>query len=139
MAGKAGKQGFRRGRTMNILVVDDNEPFASSLQQEFDGYGITTVIASGVEDAMNMIQLLSGEGIELNLILSDIDMPDGDGFDLFDRVQAQVNPAPKFIFMSAWVSAWKKQKAQHRKVEIFPKSQLPTITKIISVRARQIQ
>jgi response regulator RpfG family c-di-GMP phosphodiesterase len=67
---------------LNVLVVDDDAAVRELLADGLESFGYPTVQASGIDEAFEIIQ-----GETLRLVLSDIDMPGGDGIQLLSRVK----------------------------------------------------
>jgi CheY-like chemotaxis protein len=65
-----------------ILVVDDNEFIRASMIKFLEGHNYK---AKGVEGAKQAIESLGSE--QYSLIITDILMPDMDGFELIDHVR----------------------------------------------------
>ena len=80
-----------------ILIVEDNRDLCEALQEilNFDGYAVIT--ASNGADALGKMQTVSPD-----LIVSDITMPQMDGFAFFQAVRARPDwMAIPFIFLTA--------------------------------------
>lgn len=79
-----------------LLVVDDDiallETLTECLQDE--GYGV-----AGAKSGNEALEVISGGYIDL--VLSDVRMPDGDGYYLLDSVRRE-DPAIPFIFMTGF-------------------------------------
>lgn len=98
---------------MRILIVDDNELIAKALKRWFDRYGFQTILANGVNEALDRMQLLTGSDMRVDLIVSDVDMPDGTGFELADRLNDCLGYKPMFMFMTTMPEEWKRSEASH--------------------------
>jgi two-component system, NtrC family, sensor kinase len=72
--------------TLKVLVVDDEPDIVSILKTGFTRDGISVDSAGTMEDALNL-----ASGGDYDVILTDIKMPGGNGFDLFHRLCA-INP-----------------------------------------------
>ena len=69
-----------------VLIVEDAETCASTLEILFSSIpGLTVLTAASVEQAWG---LLEGRSENIRAIVTDLHMPDLDGFDLIDRVRA---------------------------------------------------
>ncbi len=89
------------GRT--ILVVDDVDTNVQVVRASIEPFGHRVIAASTVREAIRMAQ-----GETPDLVLSDVNMPEGDGFDLIRafRADARLKRVP-FIFMTSthWPAA----------------------------------
>lgn len=65
-----------------ILIVDDNEEMKWLLSETLRSHGYRVFIANSGNEALAQLDLLHPD-----LVLSDIEMEDGDGFDLLDGIQ----------------------------------------------------
>jgi two-component system response regulator AtoC len=80
----------------NILVVDDEQTMRDFLTSSLRGrYHVRS--ASSATEALAILR--SGE---IDLVLSDVQMPGRGGLDLLADIQAQVDPAPLVIMMTAF-------------------------------------
>ncbi|MEO0484310.1 MAG: response regulator [Pseudomonadota bacterium] len=69
---------------INILAVDDSRTMRSMIEATLSEAGMTTHLA---EDGVKGLEVL--EGIEPDAIITDINMPNMDGFGFIDGVRAQ--------------------------------------------------
>ena len=104
-------------RTSRVLIIDDDQSVRDT---------ICCILRSGI---IEVIEAESGEkGIDLArranpaLILSDICMPNMDGFTVFDYLQQDPQTVNiPFIFMTAWVDAAKISNQLKRGVRVIRK------------------
>lgn len=80
---------------MRILVIEDDLALSAGLCFELDNSGYITVAAYNCRKAEQLI----GEDL-FDLVLLDVNLPDGDGFDLC-RMIKQVRPELPVIFLTA--------------------------------------
>lgn len=80
---------------MRILVVEDDLALSAGLCFELDNSGYITVAAYNCRKAQ---QLISED--RFDLVLLDVNLPDGDGFDLCRAIK-QVRPELSVIFLTA--------------------------------------
>ncbi|MDE6620364.1 MAG: response regulator transcription factor [Lachnospiraceae bacterium] len=80
---------------MRILVVEDDLALSAGLCFELDNSGYITVAAYNCRKAQ---QLISED--RFDLVLLDVNLPDGDGFDLCRAIK-QVRPELPVIFLTA--------------------------------------
>ena len=82
-----------------ILVVEDNDSFLFNLQLLLEQNGYDVVTAKNGKSALNLLQNTIKKP---NLIVSDIVMPEMDGYKLFQKVSGNFNwNMIPFIFLSA--------------------------------------
>lgn len=116
---------------MRILVVDDDILILRALVRRFERSGFQTVTASGVEEAMSALQLMVGTNTAPDLIVSDVEMQDGTGFELADRVNRLMIVAPIFVFMTASMLPWKQDEAVRLSADLIDKRDLTYLAKAI--------
>ncbi|MBQ9673912.1 MAG: response regulator transcription factor [Ruminococcus sp.] len=78
---------------MNILLVEDNKAISKGLVYTLSSNGYNTTVCDTYETA------LSKSGEEFDLIIIDITLPDGNGFELFKDIR-RYNNAP-VVFLTA--------------------------------------
>ena len=80
---------------MNIFIVDDSRLARQELKQQLSQYSKITVIgeAENIEQAIDLTL-----NVKVDLLLLDIDLPDGTGFDLLE----QLTDVPQVIFVTAF-------------------------------------
>src|SRR5262249_37461159 len=76
---------------LKVLVVDDNETNRFILQEITSGCGISPVVPAGVDEAIQALEQARSGGQPSQLVLTDMYMPNRDGFDLIGWLRA--NPA----------------------------------------------
>lgn len=81
---------------IKILIVDDEELILELMAEALTGEGYECFVASSVEAAVQTIRATPG----IVLIITDLKMPGGNGFDLIETVQTQCGQKLKFIIMS---------------------------------------
>jgi len=73
----------RESEKLNVLVVDDDAAVRDLLADGLDSFGYPSVTASGIDEAFEIVK-----NQPLRLVLSDIDMPGGDGMQLLERIKS---------------------------------------------------
>ena len=73
---------------VRVLVTDDNATNRKLLQEMLNAWGMTSVLAASVGEALDCLQRAAEENTPFDLILTDCHMPESDGFDLIAQVQA---------------------------------------------------
>lgn len=89
-----GNQAFKK----KILIVDDNEDARKSVVAMVKIFGYTTIEADSPHRA---IELFTDQKVSIDLILSDIVMPNGGGLAMVNKIR-KLNPDIKVIFMSGY-------------------------------------
>ncbi len=70
-----------------ILVVEDTEPSASMLEVALAGIGGRCVLVASTGD--EALRMLAREGRRLQAVVTDLNMPGMDGFELIRRLRAE--------------------------------------------------
>jgi DNA-binding NtrC family response regulator len=68
---------------INVLVVDDEQDVLKTLESMLNELNFNTIIANNGDKAMEII-----ENNKIDVVLSDIYMPETDGFELLNNVRA---------------------------------------------------
>ena len=87
---------LREGFT--VLVVEDDDAMRDVLQEELADSGYRVIVAPGARAAMERVR-----GESLDVVITDLRMPDVDGFDLIRDIRATKN-APPIIMITAFGS-----------------------------------
>lgn len=82
-----------------ILIVDDEVALCDNLAALFELEGFTTYRAYSGNEAF---EIYNNSGIQFDLILTDIKMPDGDGVELVKKVRALNKKIPFIYVMSGF-------------------------------------
>ena len=87
----------------HVLIVDDNETNRIILEEMVTNWGMIPNQVSSVSDACNAIEEAHQKGNDFGIILSDVNMPDADGFELAARVRSldHSNETPIIMLTSA--------------------------------------
>ena len=81
-----------------ILIVDDEEEIGNLLGKRFEKEGFDTFAVTGVLDALKVL-----ENHRIDLLISDIRMPDHDGVDLLKKIsKMNSDDQPVFFFVSGY-------------------------------------
>lgn len=83
---------------MRILIVEDNQPLALSLQEMLEAEGYEVRLASDGQDGYSAYLLF-----EPNLVITDIQMPRENGLELMVRIRTH-DPMVRTIYMSGDLS-----------------------------------
>lgn len=79
-----------------VLVVDGSETFRQLMQVLLSPYAGRVLAARGLHDACAQIT----EHADTSLVLSDVRLPDGDGFAILSRVRELAEPRPRVLLLS---------------------------------------
>jgi CheY-like chemotaxis protein len=91
-----------------ILVVEDLLRTRHLICKKLWSKGYSTVDAASAQEAY---ALLAHEGGQINLVLSDVDMPDTSGFDLLKKIKT--NPILENIPVVFWTSDYPTDKIKY--------------------------
>jgi PAS domain S-box-containing protein len=81
-----------------VLVVEDNEMALEVVGSILERLGYTVLSAANGNDALNLLKPYTGP---VNLLLTDVVMPDMDGKTLFGKI-SQIRPGIRVLFMSGY-------------------------------------
>ena len=96
-----------------ILVVDDNKDLRELAEAILKMQGYQVVLAENGKEALDIF-----ESEHVDLIVSDINMPEMDGFGLLEAVRSRENGAAiPFLFLSAYSQKTKQQQARQLAVD----------------------
>ena len=84
---------------MNILVVEDHQDTRRVLSTLLGRSGHEIITASGVTEAVKLL-----ENVRVNVLLSDLGLPDGDGLELVAKAKT-IQPKISAIALTARASA----------------------------------
>jgi DNA-binding NtrC family response regulator len=82
---------------MSILIVDDDCQVTNSLKSYLEHSGYQVKIAHNIEHGLQEFHAADGE---IDLVLCDFQMPQGNGTELFGAIEGD-SPMTPFIFMTA--------------------------------------
>ena len=103
-----------------VLIVDDEETLtwsmAKSLSKDKDKYEV--LIANNGQEAMNLLKKS-----KVDLVISDIRMPDINGLDLLVRIKMEY-PETKVIIMTAYGSSDVQKEANRQRVALLHRETL---------------
>lgn len=84
-----------------LLIVDDEKSILQSLDAVFSAEGFAVQTASSVSEALKFLGSKKREGVQADLLLLDVKLPDGSGLKLFEEIKKFQKDA-KVIFMTAF-------------------------------------
>jgi PAS domain S-box-containing protein len=82
-----------------ILIVDDNETNRRIITDMLHTWGVESVTASSAPEALTMLRAALDRGEPYRVMITDIHMPEMDGFDLAERVKSGTDFADIAIVM----------------------------------------
>lgn len=82
-----------------LLLVDDDKGFVELLSDLFSEDGFNTLIATSGNMALEVFKIHKDQ---IDLILSDVRMPDGDGIVLLRGVRSISPETPPFLFYTGY-------------------------------------
>jgi two-component system sensor histidine kinase/response regulator len=84
---------------MRVLIVDDNATNRRILEDVVRARGMEPVIAGGAGEALALLREASSSGADIPLVLSDVNMPDVDGFTLAGEIRKDADLSDTVIIM----------------------------------------
>ncbi|NQT16709.1 MAG: response regulator, partial [Planctomycetes bacterium] len=86
-------------RGTRVLVVDDNATNRLILEEILGNWGMSPTVASGGAEALRLLGEARQAGEAFDLVVSDVHMPEMDGFQLADQIKRDPNVASTIIMM----------------------------------------
>jgi CheY-like chemotaxis protein len=86
-------------RKRTILIVDDESDLRDAIAFDFKRKGFEILEAPGGRAAFQLI-----ENNHVDLVITDVNMPDGNGIELLDRIKGARQTLPVFVFVAGAVS-----------------------------------
>ena len=83
-----------------VLVVDDDADGAEAAAKVLESFGCTVSLVVGAGEALERIE----EGADVDLVFSDVVMPDIDGLEFAERLR-ELRPGLPVIFCTGYTSA----------------------------------
>ena len=78
---------------MNILLVEDNLTIIKGLKYSFEKNDYNLICKTNIKDAIKLLT----DNLKLDLIILDITLPDGNGFELFENNIKKLNIPTIFL------------------------------------------
>jgi CheY-like chemotaxis protein len=88
---------LKNPQEVTILVVDDEEHLRESILFDFSRKGFNVLSAENGRKAFDLIALN-----KVDLVISDIRMPGGDGIELLERIRANHPTLPQVIILTGF-------------------------------------
>ena len=84
---------------LRVLVVDDNATNRRILQEILKNWRMQPILVAGAQDALETMRTAHRAGETFDLVLTDANMPDVDGFTLAEKIKADPELASSVIMM----------------------------------------
>lgn len=84
---------------MRVLIVDDNSTNRRILHDVVRVRGMEPIVAGSAAEAIRILQGAAADGANIPLVLSDVNMPDVDGFSLAEQIRSDDGLAGVIIIM----------------------------------------
>ena len=88
----AGQLLDKDGNTLKFLVADDSYVARNQVKRTLDQIGVECVLARTGQEALDILKSMADEGVDINqefsLLISDIEMPEMDGYTLTSEIRA---------------------------------------------------
>lgn len=92
-------------RPMNILLVDDSRTARKQLSDSLDAINVHYQVTDDGQKALNIMRTAANQGHPIDLLVSDIEMPGLDGYELAFAVRDDKNLAGAYIILHTSLSS----------------------------------
>jgi two-component system, sensor histidine kinase and response regulator len=82
-----------------VLVVDDNQTNRQILDVMLNGWGMKPIVCDSAVEAFEVLRQSQLAGEPIQLVLSDVNMPDNDGFELVEWIRSKEEIANTKVIM----------------------------------------
>jgi len=103
-------------KDFTLLIVDDEDDLREIVGFHFQKAGFNVLTASGGNEAFDLVQ-----NNKIDLVLSDIQMPNGSGIEMLEKIKAKFPGVPVVMFVTGYSSASEKKIYEKGAVAIFSK------------------
>lgn len=117
---------------ITVLVVDDDEVLRNALVMRLEAEGFQVLSASGGREAMEVINSQP----QIDFVLSDIQMPGGDGVELLKSIRAKFPSIPVVCMLSGFSQYSKDEIVKAGAIDLVSK---PPDMKLICNYIKQVQ
>ena len=107
---------MKEPKDVTILIADDEADLKNALKFEFTRKGYNVLQAGNGAEALNVIRTN-----KVDIVISDIRMPNGDGIGLLDAVRKADPGLPVLIFMTGFADITTEEAIRRGAHAIFPK------------------
>lgn len=111
---------------LTILVVDDEEAIRDIMSMHFELEGFIVVKASGGRAALEIIK-----NQKIDFVLSDVRMPEGDGFSLLKDIKKLFPELPTVLLITGFAEVTREEVIQQGGIDLFQKP--PDVEIIIKI------
>jgi len=84
-----------KDKTILILIVDDEHQITEILEKKLREFGYKTMTSNNLRDAIEIVKTL-----EIDIVLTDIEMPGGNGLQLLDEIRRYDPVKPLVVLMT---------------------------------------
>jgi two-component system chemotaxis sensor kinase CheA len=102
---------------MTVLVVEDDDVLRNALVMRLEMEGFRLLSASGGREALEILN----QGHSIDFILSDIQMPNGDGVELLKKIRARHPKIPIICLLSGYSTYNKEEIIQAGAIDLVSK------------------
>ena len=103
-------------KVKKILVVDDEELLREIMKEVFEGSGHQVFTADSGQAA---IAVLKNQSVDI--VFSDVRMPNGDGLFLLDEINKMTHEKPKVVLLSGFTDISNEQAVKRGAVKLVQK------------------
>ncbi len=87
---------------MDVLIVDDDEILLETAVDTLESLGLNVEKASGGLEALGMIAHRHESGLEYDIVIVDLKMPEIDGIETIRRIRSEINSSTPILLISAY-------------------------------------
>lgn len=99
-----------------ILIVEDEEMLRGALKDILESKGATVLEAENGKSAFEVLKVN-----QVDLMISDVRMPGGDGLSLVRQIHSELNYQPKMFLCTGFSDVTKEEAKKFGVIDIFPK------------------
>jgi len=93
---------------MQVLIVDDSQVARNQIKKALGQIGVECMTAHDGREAIDLLEELSGDGVDIlkqfDMVISDIEMPEMDGYMLTKAIRAHPEWADLYILLHSSIS-----------------------------------
>jgi two-component system sensor histidine kinase/response regulator len=94
-------EGFKLLRGLPVIVVDDNATNRRVLEEILSNWQMKPTLVEGAQEALERMQQAANDGNSFKLVLTDLNMPEMDGFGLATEIKQNPELAAPVIIISS--------------------------------------
>jgi CheY-like chemotaxis protein len=126
---------FANDGRARVLVVDDDAETRRLVERALVRAGYAVLEASSGEEALKLLARMARQGARIDLVISDIKMPDGDDLQALAEVQRRYG-APPVILMTAYDRREIYREAIHLGAAAVLRKPIDLLQLLLAVRVR---